>query len=206
MLSAAILDTYKSNEIVGGLTYGQWTVEWWKWALSMPASINPLEDETGSNAFRNQPKNVWFLGGTFGKQDCEVRIPTRHCKIPALMPILIPVINCQADKIDIPTLRTDTEILVEAQRQANSIVKKICKINGEIIVPERVASDPSIYEIAIHKDFTKEKTRNEISPASGDGYWVFLKGLPNGHYSIQIEGACEHGTIRSGAHYVISII
>jgi hypothetical protein len=206
MLTTPILECYKSNDLVSGISYGQWTVRWWKWALSMPATNNPLEDTTGENAFRSQPKDVWFLAGTFGKEGSDLEIPLRTCTVPARLPILIPVLNCQADKIDRPYLLNDQEILNEAKRQADSIVKKICEINGVMILPERVVSDPTIYDIMIHQDFTKEKIKNEFAPASADGYWVFIKGLDPGHYSIRIAGACEHGEIKSGASYSLTVI
>ncbi len=206
MFSASIVECYRTNDIIVGVTYGQWTVRWWQWALSMPANKNPLEDNTGANAFQNQPRDVCFLAGTFGKENSELEMPTRTCTIPAGRPILVPVLNCQADRIDIPHLKSHQEILDEARRQANTIVKKVCNINGEIIYPERVASDPSIYDIMIHKDYTREKIKDETSPASGDGYWVFLKGLSPGRYRIFMEGACEHGRIKSGAHYSLTVI
>jgi hypothetical protein len=30
-----------------GKTYGNWTVEWWRWVLRIPKSINPVLDRTG---------------------------------------------------------------------------------------------------------------------------------------------------------------
>ena len=205
MLSTSKFESYKSNENIAGMTYGQWTVKWWQWALSMAADENPVEDKTGMNASKNQPKDVWFLAGIFGKENSFTKFPTRSCRIPTGVPILIPVINCEADMIEYPHLRNDQDILNDVQRQANSIEKKECYINGELTFPERVTSDPQIFDITIQQDFTKEKTRDDSSHASADGYWVFLKCLPVGEYSIRFEGACEQGRIRSGANYSLTI-
>ena len=45
-----------------GLTYGQWTVKWWNWALSIPTEINPVYDYSGkfANVSQKDP-NVFFL-------------------------------------------------------------------------------------------------------------------------------------------------
>ncbi|HXJ75133.1 MAG TPA: hypothetical protein VNM37_19920, partial [Candidatus Dormibacteraeota bacterium] len=41
--------------------------QWWRWAESAPASVNPVADQTGQFAAVNQPKgNLWFLAGNFG--------------------------------------------------------------------------------------------------------------------------------------------
>ncbi len=54
------------------LTPSQLTAVWWQWTFSIPASISPLVDTTGSNAAVNQPyysargnDGLFFLGGTF---------------------------------------------------------------------------------------------------------------------------------------------
>jgi hypothetical protein len=50
-----------------GLSYDQWAVNWWKWFVSIPASVSPASDPTGANCAQNQnDANVWYLAGTFG--------------------------------------------------------------------------------------------------------------------------------------------
>src|SRR5262245_39640011 len=47
-----------------GKDYGAWSAEWWQWAFSMPASENPLLDETGKNVSQHnvvQPGS-WLAG------------------------------------------------------------------------------------------------------------------------------------------------
>jgi len=46
-----------------GKTYGEWSAEWWRWALSLPTTAHPLLD-TG-DCSEGQSGKVWFLGGTF---------------------------------------------------------------------------------------------------------------------------------------------
>ena len=49
-----------------GLTYGQWTIKWCEWVMSIPDSLSPLTDDNGNHAAVNQPeKDVWFLAGTW---------------------------------------------------------------------------------------------------------------------------------------------
>ena len=45
-----------------GLSISDWTVEWWKWIIQIPKSINPLFDTDGKNAYLNQiHRKVFFL-------------------------------------------------------------------------------------------------------------------------------------------------
>ena len=56
-----------------GMTFVEWTIRWWEWALSVPIAFNPVLDQTGQNATRNQVGPVWFLTGTIG--DVEDPLP-----------------------------------------------------------------------------------------------------------------------------------
>ena len=46
---------------------------------------------------------------------------------------------------------------------------------------------------------------NNSTDATADGYWIFLKPLPRGVYTIRFEGSCEFGRLNSGAVYEIEI-
>ncbi len=46
-IEAAELSVFLPNEKPFGLTYGEWSAEWWKWLLSSPIDSNPSTDKTG---------------------------------------------------------------------------------------------------------------------------------------------------------------
>jgi hypothetical protein len=206
MASASKIESFQSSDSFAGLTYGQWTVRWWQWALSIPAVRNPVVDLTGQASAQGQPNDVWFLAGIFGDGNRNPSYPFRHCKVPSGVPILIPVLNCEADIIEYPHLKTDQEIVDHVLKQVNSIEKKDCFVNGETISPERVPSDPRIFDVNVHPDFDKFHSGGGFSHAASDGYWVFLKSLPMGENTISFEGSCENGSINSGATYSLTVI
>ena len=77
------------NPKVLGKTYGEWSAEWWKWAVAGPAGANAVEDSDGTFCDANQPDGpVWFLAGSFGVPDVE-----RHCTIPANKALFYPLAN-----------------------------------------------------------------------------------------------------------------
>ena len=185
-----------------GITYGAWTVEWWRWAMSFPKAINPVNDKTGIYANARQPRDVFFLAGKFGSEDNK--FPNRRCVIPHGKSILFPTLNCQANLHQDPDLGTPDAIREHVTKDIDTIVKNDCYVN-EIRIPSiRVPSDPSVFKIRLLEEF-EDRMQMKSTLAAADGYWVFLKPLPLREYKIKFRGSCEQGRLSSGADYVITI-
>jgi hypothetical protein len=198
------IEIYRRESQAFGKTYGQWTVEWWRWALSTPKSVNPVVDKSGNFAGVNQPsENVWFLAGKFGT--LEVEFPERHCNVPFGRSVLFPVINCLASPLEYPELKTEQQLINHVSNDENGIVRKDCFLNDNTIAVTRVRSDPLIFSLTINND-NAIGVKGGSTIASADGYWVFLKPLPIGEYALRFIGACENGRLNSGANYTLKII
>src|SRR5262245_20854043 len=65
----------------------EWSAEWWQFVLSIPASENPLLDDTGQKCAVGQRGPVWFLVGTTGGP------VTRACSLPEGKALFFPVLN-----------------------------------------------------------------------------------------------------------------
>ncbi|MDB5059942.1 MAG: hypothetical protein JWO59_3414, partial [Chloroflexi bacterium] len=76
-----------------GLTYAQWSVGWWQWALSIPTSDNPLLDQTGANCRAGQSGHVWYLAGLFNASGTV----TRFCTVPVGTALFFPIFNIECD-------------------------------------------------------------------------------------------------------------
>lgn len=202
-LASSGIEYYVEDSRPYGMTYGGWTVEWWRWALSMPRSISPLFDETGEKASYNQPSQVWFLGGKFGNE--EHNVPKRECNIPYNRAILFPIINCEANSLECPQLDTNQDLINHVRNDVGTIVKKECFINSESIPSYRIHSDPILFNVKVSEDLF-DIPRGGQTTATADGYWVFLKPLPKGKYNIRFVGACERGRLNAGADYQIRVI
>jgi hypothetical protein len=199
------LESYSSDSSLAGLTFGQWTVKWWEWAISNPAIRNPVVDDTGQYASVNQPNSVWFLAGVLADEKRDRKFPMRECTIPSGRPILIPILNCETDSVEYPELKQEGDLLSHLAKQVESIEKRNCFINGQEIRPERVRSDPMIFEIYVHPDFDQKYNKGGHTRAAADGFWVFLKPPPAGKYFFKFEGSCENGKLNSGAEYRITV-
>lgn len=196
--SGSDVSTYSDKSRPYGLSYGQWTVKWWQWAVSFSEHLSPVIDRTGKLANSKQPFDVFFLAGIYG--DTGKIFPTRKCVIPSGKSILFPVINYEANVLEYPDLRNEDDILTNVANHMNSIVVKECFINGKSIVPKRVHSDPKIFPLSVNKDMPGLDCGKNTFAAS-DGFWIFLKPLRRGKYKISFRGSCENGTLSSGANY-----
>ena len=86
------LASYASMASAQGLPPGQlpgFTAEWWQWALSIPASVNPLTDTSGDNCMVGQRGPIWFLAGNLTGAPAV----TRSCSVSADKALFFPVIN-----------------------------------------------------------------------------------------------------------------
>jgi hypothetical protein len=194
---------FTSDSYPYGLSYGEWTVKWWQWILSTPKSCNPLIDQSGENAAINQPtEHVWFLAGKLGSEDKN--FPFRNCSIPAGRSILFPVINCEANPIEYPELKTKEAIIDHVVKDENTIVEKTCSLNDMPLEVQRVKSDPEIFEVTLNDDNVYNVDGGKTS-ASADGYYCFLKPLDPGEYKLSFRGSCENGILCSGANYRLKI-
>lgn len=201
--SHSYISWFASDSSPYGLSYGEWTVKWWQWLLSTPRSYSPLIDQSGEHAAINQPtEHVWFLAGKLGSEDKN--LPFRSCSIPVGRSILFPVVNCEANPIEYPELKTKEALIDHVVKDENTIVEKTCILNDIPIDVQRVRSDPEIFEVNLnHDNIFKVNGGNTI--ACADGYWVFLKPLPPGEYRLSFQGSCENGRLCSGANYQLKI-
>lgn len=171
--------------------------------MSIPRSQNPLIDYSGKYAGVNQPDKVWLLAGRFGSEDSD--FPRRKCIIPVGRSILFPVINCEANSVEYPQLKTELDLLDHVSRDLDSIVKRECIVNAQRVTPERVRSDPIIFPLTVNKELDGLDSGYHDIPSAADGYWVFLKPPPPGNYDIEFIGTCENGRLSSGATYEIRV-
>jgi len=199
------IQLYTNMEKPYGRTYGQWTVEWWRWALSIPLRGNPFTDKNGEHWNNSQPPaDVWFLVENIGGKGKTY--PHRNIKLESGRSLLFPVLNCEANALEYPDLKTHEDILRHVVDDVNTVVKRQVIINGSRLNPIRIPSDPRIFRVTISEDNAFGIKNHGSTDAAADGYWVFLKPLPPGFYNISLEGSCEFGRLNSGAVYEIEVI
>jgi hypothetical protein len=192
---------YTNRERPYGLSYGQWTVRWWQWAVSSPFEVNPIVDDTGKNGSTNQTGPVWFLAGTLG----ENKLPIRRCVIPFGKGLLFPVINYETNQLEEPKLTTEKAMVKHVVDDINDIIRKVAIIDGINIPTYRIQSSPKVFCLNVSNDNWLGIVPGKIKTAA-DGYWVFLKPLDIGRHEIFFHGSCSGGTRNSTARYFLNIV
>jgi hypothetical protein len=189
---------FPADTIQYNLTYGEWTAQWWKWALSVPEDRNPAADQTGENCGEAQSGPVWFLAGTFGG------LNERNCDIPAGKSILFPVINAECSYAEYPDLRTESELRNCAVSSNDGVTELMVTIDGQPINETQLRS----YRVQSPL-FNLTLSENNIyglpattTQAVSDGFWVFLPPLGPGQHEIHFRGALVDFTTESVNNFV----
>lgn len=195
-------DYFSSETAPFGISFGEWTIRWWRWALGIPLSISPIVDPSGIHANLNQAGNVRYLAGK--PADGDPNVPCRRCAFPYGTAVLFPLINCEANQLEYPDMREE-QLIEDVLNHMELIAHLRCSINGEVIPAQRVQSDPKIFSLYINPENIFNIPCGGITLAAADGYWIFLKELEKGEYQLEFSGSCSGGIRYSGSKYILNI-
>lgn len=175
------------------LTYAEWTAEWWKWFISIPAGDNPINDPSGERCALGQQGPVWFLVGSGGGK------AERECTIPAGSAILIPAINVECSYAEDQSLRTDDDLRACATSDQDLVTETAATLNGSVLQVHRVQSPVFNLTFPVDNVFGLP-----VGPtkAVSEGFWVFVKPLPPGQYLLHVQGLIVDPTVTGPVNLV----
>ena len=167
--------------------------------MSIPSSINPINDTTGefTNRSQNDP-NVCFLAGTFGGS------VTRKCTLPYGKAILFPVINYEASFADEPLLSEVHELENKCKEEIDKIGELSCYVDGQSLNLSEYRIASSAFQIELSCENCLSAKAGKTMMAS-DGYWLFLSPLTHGKHRINSFGSCLAGKIKIGCTFELTI-
>jgi hypothetical protein len=174
---------YSLEENPFNKSWADWSAEWWKWLLSTPDNISPVNDATGElqHIAQLQP-NVIFLAGTHQKK------VERACIIPAAKAILFPIATMSASYVEFPNLRTEDELWRYAE-EGNQVLDMSLSIDGELLDQkylEKYRVKTPVFEVFLPENNIQLYVKGGATKVVADGYWAFLKPLPLGSHTIII--------------------
>lgn len=193
-----------------GKNYAQWSVEWWKWALSQQVETHPLFDTTGQNASQGQTGDVWFLGASFG----DPPQVSRSITVPAGTSLFFPLINFEEDSAFAPDM-TVTDMQNEVANFAAQVTALSLVVDGvpmnELFLLR--AKSPASFSVqlpasdSVYEHFGVD-AGSSIAAVVSDGYWAFIDALPPGVHTIQFGGTQVNGadTVTVGANYSVTVL
>lgn len=172
-----------------GTSYEDWTIKFWQWLLSIPASRNPIVDQTGEFCKENQEDQpVFFLAfSTSGGAD-------RTCNVPAGKALLIPINVVECSFVDMPTAKTEDELHTCATEDESSNPGLFLSVDGKEF--------KELDNYRVHsRSFNFTNPEDPLLPgepgpsrAVSDGYWVILEPLAPGKHDIHFKASLTNPT------------
>lgn len=187
---------YSPDSSPYGLTYGEWTAEWWKWFISIPTEINPINDPTGERCAEQQEGPVWFLVGSGGGK------AERSCTIPAGKAIFLPAITVECSHAEDQSLETEQDLRMCAKDDQDKVQRVYATIDGVDLPASQIYRVQSpIFNITFGPDNVFSAPEGPSLSAS-DGYWVFLKPLSSGNHEIHVGGLLIDFTETGASNFI----
>lgn len=185
-----------------GKTYGEWSVAWWQWTLSLPVDHHPLFDTAGVSA--GQSGHVWFLGGTFttteGDEGEVIGEAERTVSVPAGTALFFPIVNSEWSRLEGNGNETAAELRATATDQADAIVPEslFVQVDGkslkhlESFRPEsQVFTMGPLPDNNIFAHFGYDAPAGTTSLSAVDGYYAMLAPLSVGTHTLHFGGTQE---------------
>ena len=186
-----------------GKTYVEWSLQWSRWAYSIPFATNPvINDLTGAYCGNGQSGPVWFLAGTFNPGAI-----TRSCTIPPGKAIFFPIINVNNDyPCPDPNFKPGPGQSMEdfltngygdipgAKDYIDPVTAADLKVEVDGTSLQNLLSyrkTSSLYyftgDISLKDTWDPCVTGTE-QPAVQDGYWIMLAPLSAGKHTLHLYG------------------
>lgn len=175
--------------------YGQWSAEWWQWALELPVNGHPFSEELNSSDFdcaAGQAGHFWFLGAPF----ISTTPTERTCMIPTGKSVFFGLLNAECSDLE-GLGTTEAEQRDCAADLANHILEGslFCSIDGVDCVEN----------LAAYRVQSPQFTFTALTPwifgdiggtgtAVSDGYFLRLTPLPKGVYTLHYGGSIHFST------------
>jgi hypothetical protein len=171
-----------------GVSYAEWSVRWWQWAVSIPVPDSPLLDQTGENCAVGQSGRVWFLAGTV-----ESGSATRTCTVPRGRALFFPIINsfCANDPGDNKTYEEE----LACARDLNAGATGSAEIDGRPIRNvQRYRVESPAFSLTLPEDNIYGAPPGIYAPAAAVGIYLLLRPLSVGQHVIHFTGSTAGGT------------
>jgi hypothetical protein len=174
---------YDAGATIKGKTIGEWSAEWWKWALLFGSDQNPFNDPTGANASLRQRGPVFFAAGTSGG-DAE-----RTFEVQGNKPVLIPLLVAELSELELGTgadVRGEVNALADMIDQLHFSVDGVEVSQADLLANHRHESPD--FEFVAAEGNPIGVPAGESGLAVADGYWVMLRPLGKGTHTVSFGG------------------
>jgi hypothetical protein len=187
------------------------TGQWWQWILSIPASENPLFDETGADAAVGQPykgNDVFFLCGVFNASGTVERSIT----VPEGTAFFFPLVNFvwtndsggnhryrEPENLTVPEMYALLDGLID------EVDYVYVTVDGTDLTAfsQRVQSRP--FAVRLPDDNVFGAPGGAYAPAVSDGNWFYLPPLTQGTHTLKFGTSAFGGSLVLDITYNITV-
>jgi hypothetical protein len=172
-----------------GVSYEDWTIRFWQWLVSIPASRNPAADQSGEFCHEGQGGlSVFFLvfSGSGGAD--------RTCSVQSGKAILIPINVVMCSFAEFPGAKTEEDLHTCAREDESSNPGLYLSVDGrEFKELEKYRIHSRAFEL---NSPDGPWLPGDPGPTTGvsDGYWVILEPLPAGQHEISFRATLTDPT------------
>lgn len=185
---------YGPNDKPEGKSWDEWSMEWWKWVLTTPDAINPVNDIDGKLQSVGPPgTNMFFLAGTHSK------VAERTVTVPRGRSIFTCVAVMSASFAEFPSLKTVDQLKTYAEKGNNVKAMKVAvsKINDSGNRTEPIILEMNdlkqyhvpptdVFEVTLPRHNLQLYAKEGETQVVSDGYWICLKQLQPGNYDLEV--------------------
>jgi hypothetical protein len=188
-------DIVPPTKIYNGLSYGGWAATWCNWLFSDQLQVG----------------SVFFLRGNVDKEPGVVMTGKNGLNVYNDTAIFFPIICTFSSKLFNPNVRNEMQRRKDSTEPERDPTLLKLKINDTEVpnlhdyYAESLEFVLEINRISPLLRYINPPVRIGRSEAVTAGYWILLKPLPVGTYSIKFQGRHRDGYVTSG-HYCIKII
>jgi hypothetical protein len=175
-----------------GMSYENWTIQFWRWLCSIPADRNPVTDRTGIHCGEAQ------VGGPlFNLAFSDMGGAERTCTLPAGQHLLIPLNVVLVSFAEFPGATSDEELKNLAKEDESSNPFIFLSVDGKDSSQLELIGGGNLTDLTQFRvpsrAFNVNITDNPIFGVPGptravsDGYWVILEPLSPGPHQIHFK-------------------
>jgi hypothetical protein len=171
------------NSRVQGLTYGGWIAQWWKYALELPLSQNPITGGTGAYCAYQRVGNVALV---VANSTLDVPI---QCLVPAGTMLYLEVLGAECSTLELPPFYGGNEAELRACAQEIVPEDLEASIDGVRVenLDEYIFTSP-MYGFTVPDDNIFGVPAGMTGESVGYGAYLLIAPLRPGKHTIHAHG------------------
>ncbi len=188
------------NSRVQGMTYGEWSVEWWQYVFSLPMDQNPLVGATGAVC-------AFELNGNVAVVVVDPSSPDPiECEVPAGTMLFLDILSAECSTLEAPPFYGGNEDELRACAQGFVLHDLEATIDGVAIqnIEAYIHTSP-LFEFTLPADNILEVEAGLTGQSVSNGAHLMLAPLTPGEHTIRFQASYPDLEFSVDTNYHITV-